>query len=114
MKTKISPAVVGAFVLGAFAIGTMLLLHLIRLQHYNDLWIDCAGDGWSPGTNGVFSESPCFSWFDDELASLGKGVCHPAPLRIEKLRLEQPHRVAAREAERFLDNDLVMTLRADF
>jgi hypothetical protein len=30
--------------LGAFAIGIMILTHPERLSHYDDLWIDCAGD----------------------------------------------------------------------
>ena len=34
----------GQYGLGAFAIGVMLLTHPKRLQHYDDLWIDCAGD----------------------------------------------------------------------
>lgn len=52
---------------GAFAIGIMLLTNPIRLQHNDDLWIDCAGDEWSPDADGAFSESPCFGWRGDEL-----------------------------------------------
>jgi hypothetical protein len=48
------------FGLGAFAVGIMLLTHPERLQHYDDLWIDCAGDEFSPAAGGAFSESPCF------------------------------------------------------
>lgn len=48
--------------LGAFAVGTMLITNPIRLQHYDDLWIDCPGDEWSPDAGGVFSRSPDF-WF---------------------------------------------------
>lgn len=48
------------FGLGAFAIGIMLLTHPERLQDYNDLWIDCAGDEYAPGTGDVFSHAPCF------------------------------------------------------
>lgn len=50
----------GEIGLGAFAVGCMLLTHPNRLQHYDDLWIDCAGDEFSPEADGVFSESPCF------------------------------------------------------
>lgn len=56
--------------LGAFAIGIMLLTHPERLQHYDDLWIDCAGDEYAPGAGGAFSESLYFEfavgevWFD--------------------------------------------------
>ncbi len=46
--------------LGAFAIGIMLLTHPERLQHYDDLWIDCAGDEFAPGADSGFSESPYF------------------------------------------------------
>jgi hypothetical protein len=46
--------------LGAFAIGIMLLTHPERLKHYDDLWIDCAGDEFAPFAGDDFSESPCF------------------------------------------------------
>jgi hypothetical protein len=52
------------FCLGAFAIGIMLLTHPERLKHYDDLWIDCAGDEFSYGGDGQFGNAPCFS-FDD-------------------------------------------------
>jgi len=48
--------------LGAFVIGIMILTHPIRLQHYNDLWIDCAGDEWSPDAAGDFSDAPFFNF----------------------------------------------------
>lgn len=47
------------FGLGVFAVGIMLLTHPERLQQYEDLWIDCPGDEFSPN-NSEFSESPCF------------------------------------------------------
>lgn len=50
--------------LGAFAIGIMLLTHPERLQHYDDLWIDCAGDEFAPDADGGFSESPYFEFYD--------------------------------------------------
>jgi hypothetical protein len=46
--------------LGAFAIGIMLLTHPERLKHYDDLWIDCAGDEFAPGADGGFSRFPYF------------------------------------------------------
>jgi hypothetical protein len=46
--------------LGAFVVGIMPLTNPIRLKHYDDLWIDCAGDEWSPDADGAFSRSPCF------------------------------------------------------
>lgn len=48
------------FGLGAFAVGIMLLTHPERLQHYDDLWIDCAGDEFAPVADGQFSSAPCF------------------------------------------------------
>lgn len=50
--------------LGAFAIGIMLLTHPERLQHYDDLWIDCAGDEFASIADGDFSRSPFFSFSD--------------------------------------------------
>lgn len=52
------------FGLGAFAIGIMILTHPERLQHYDDLWIDCAGDEFAPGAGGDFSKSPYFVFND--------------------------------------------------
>ena len=53
--------------LGAFAIGIMLLTHPERLKHYDDLWIDCAGDEFAPRADGGFSRSPYFRFDDDEV-----------------------------------------------
>jgi hypothetical protein len=36
----------------------MILTHSERLQRENDLWIDCAGDEYAPGVDGVFSRTP--------------------------------------------------------
>ena len=54
---------VNEFGLGAFAVGIMLLTHPDRLQHYDDLWIDCAGDEFAPVADGQFSNAPCFDGF---------------------------------------------------
>mgnify|MGYP006977220926 FL=1 len=51
--------------LGAFAIGIMLLTHPERLQHYDDLWIDCAGDEFTPVADTAFSKSPYFKFNGD-------------------------------------------------
>ncbi len=51
------------FGLGAFAIGIMLLTHPERLRHYDDLWIDCAGDEFSYDGDGRFDSAPFF-YFD--------------------------------------------------
>ncbi|MEK7096540.1 MAG: hypothetical protein AAB881_01120 [Patescibacteria group bacterium] len=55
------------FGLGAYATGIMLLTNPIRLQHYGDLWIDCAGDEWSWSADGVFGYAPFFSFRDGEV-----------------------------------------------
>ena len=53
------------FGLGAFAVGIMLLTHPERLQNYNDLYIDCAGDEFSPGADGGFGSAPYFLFSGD-------------------------------------------------
>lgn len=56
------------FGFGAFAVGIMLLTHPERLQHYDDLWIDCAGDEYDvPDNRGWFACSPFFSFDDGKL-----------------------------------------------
>jgi hypothetical protein len=54
--------------LGAFAVGIMILTHAERLQHYDDLWIDCAGDEFDdPVADVRFDHAPCFSFSDGEV-----------------------------------------------
>lgn len=60
--------------LGAFAVGIMLLTHPERLKHYDDLWIDCAGDEFAPDAGGVFSRSPCFVFGDGGVEFGARGV----------------------------------------
>lgn len=43
------------FGLGAFANIIMAITHPERLQHYDDLWIDCNGDEFDPDDDGEFS-----------------------------------------------------------
>lgn len=50
------------FGLGALSVGIMLLTHPERLQHYDDLYIDCAGDEFSYGGDGQFDGAPCFGF----------------------------------------------------
>lgn len=50
------------FGLGAFAVGIMLLTHPERLVDLNDLWIDCAGDEYSPSIDSRFVIAPFFSF----------------------------------------------------
>jgi hypothetical protein len=52
------------FSLGVFSVGIMLLTHPERLQQYDDLWIDCAGDEYSPDADGAFDYAP-YVVFDD-------------------------------------------------
>lgn len=51
------------FGLGAFEVGIMLLTHPERLQHYDDLYVDCAGDEFKPSDEHEFSRAPLF-FFD--------------------------------------------------
>jgi hypothetical protein len=55
------------FGLGAFEIGIMLLTHPERLVDYNDLWVDCAGDEYSPDAGGRFVLAPSFFFYDGRL-----------------------------------------------
>ena len=55
------------FGLGAFAIACMLVTHPERLVAYENLWIDCAGDEYSPGADGQFEDAPDFSFYDGRL-----------------------------------------------
>lgn len=64
------------FGLGAFAVGVMILMHPERLQHYDDLWIDCAGDERSPDAGGSFDSAPCFDFDDGEVRLGGRYVDH--------------------------------------
>lgn len=66
------------FGLGAFAIGIMLLTHPERLKHFDDLWIDCAGDEFSCFGDGQFDGAPYFYFNDDEVkfGTLGVDDAH--------------------------------------
>jgi hypothetical protein len=58
------------FGLGAFAVGIMILTHPERLMHFDDLWIDCAGDEFDdPDSDGRFGRALCF-YFDDSEVEL--------------------------------------------
>ncbi|MFA7653447.1 MAG: hypothetical protein WCX97_00175 [Candidatus Magasanikbacteria bacterium] len=60
----------GEFGLGAKDGSTMLLTNPIRLQHFDDLWIDLPGDEFAPGADGVFYRA-LFLGFSDDGAWLG-------------------------------------------
>jgi hypothetical protein len=55
--------------LGAFAVGIMLLTHEDRLQHYDDVWVDCAGDEFHDPQDSAapFGRAPYFRFSDDGL-----------------------------------------------
>lgn len=62
---------------GIYEVLIMLLTHPERLQSYNDLWIDCPGDEYSPGGNGVFSYAPRLRFRDGQVG-FGAGVLSSA------------------------------------
>ena len=47
---------------GAKNVGTMILTNPIRLQHLDDLWLDCPGDEYSPDAGGSFDSAPFFKF----------------------------------------------------
>lgn len=55
------------FGLGAFETIIMVLTHPERLANHNDLWIDGAGDEFSPDADGTFDSAPCLNFFDGEV-----------------------------------------------
>jgi hypothetical protein len=59
--------------IGSYEVCIMLLTHPERLLDFNDLWIDCPGDEYTPDGDGVFSKSPCLG-FDDGWLGFGAGV----------------------------------------
>lgn len=64
----------GQFGFGAFEVGIMLLTHANRLRHYDDLWIDCAGDEYSYEADGQFPRAPFFNFYDGRLEFGSGGV----------------------------------------
>lgn len=66
----------GQFGFGAFEVGIMLLTHADRLQNYDDLWIDCAGDEYSYEADGQFPGAPLFLFVDGALKFGALDVVH--------------------------------------
>jgi len=72
------------FGLGAFAVACMILTHPERLKHYDDLWIDCAGDEYDPVADGSFGGAPIFSFggggvgFGGDYVGIADGDCGAA------------------------------------
>lgn len=64
----------GEFGLGAYEIACILLTHPDLLKSPDDLWIDCAGDEYAPGGDGVFSGAPVFYFRDGRLKFDARGV----------------------------------------
>ena len=68
----------GEYGLGAFAVGMMILTHAERLQDYNFLWIDCAGDEMDIPESAVrFGDAPY--WYFDAGASGSTRAGLPTP-----------------------------------
>jgi len=55
------------FGLDPFAIACMVLTHPERLQHYDDLWVDCAGAEYDCVADGRWDGAPCFHFGDDKV-----------------------------------------------
>ena len=55
------------FGLGSLAVGSIVLTHPERLVRWGELDMNCSGDEFSPGADGVFSKSPDFSFSDGEV-----------------------------------------------
>jgi hypothetical protein len=62
------------FGLGVFEIGCMLITHPERLQHYDDLWIDCSGDEYRFEASGYLDGAPYFSFSDGFVEFHASGV----------------------------------------
>ena len=82
--------VANEFGLGAFAIGIILLTHPEREVQWEQLHVDCAGDEFSPGAGGVFSNAPVFDfdggevrfnayWFGDAYWHFGSASAFVSP-----------------------------------
>ena len=50
------------FGLGSLAVGSIILTHPERLVRWEELDMDCPGDEFSPGADGVFSRAPFFDF----------------------------------------------------
>lgn len=55
------------FSLDPFAVACMLLTHPERLQHLDDLWIDCGGTEYSDEGDERFESAPFFNFDDGEV-----------------------------------------------
>jgi len=65
------------FGLDPFAIACMVLTHPERLQHYDDLWVDCAGAEYDYDADGQWDSAPYFD-FDDDKVKFDTGYVNDA------------------------------------
>ncbi|MBI4136125.1 MAG: hypothetical protein HY481_01030 [Candidatus Vogelbacteria bacterium] len=59
--------VANEFGLGSLAVGSIVLTHSERLVRWEELDMDCAGDEFSPASDGRFSYAPDFYFGDDRV-----------------------------------------------
>lgn len=64
----------GEILLGAYEVACIVLTHPEILQKYEDLWIGCPGDEFSPDDDGVFSWAPYFDFSGGKVGFDAKGV----------------------------------------
>ena len=67
----------GQFGFGLFESLILLLTHPDRLRHYDDLWIDCAGDEISWNGDGQVTDAPYVGFHGGMLKVLANGVGSP-------------------------------------
>ncbi|MBU2545002.1 hypothetical protein KKC65_00905, partial [Patescibacteria group bacterium] len=70
--------VVSEFGINSKDTGTMILTNENRLQHYDDLWIDCAGDEYAPDADDGFSHAPYFVFRGGEVEFGTGGIGDPS------------------------------------
>src|SRR5262249_34336611 len=70
------------FVLGAFAVGIMLLAHPERLQHNDDLWSYCAGDEYYGPPRGVTVRSRSVLRLLRRQAEVRHAICRRYPRQL--------------------------------
>ena len=67
---------ISQFGLDPFAVACMMLTHPERLQHYDDLWIDCAGADYDCDADGRWGSTPCFGFSGGEVGFAAYYVCY--------------------------------------
>lgn len=64
----------GELPLGIYEVLIILLTHPERLSDYNDLWIDCPGDEYSPDGDGSFSRAPGVRFDGGQVGAVAGGL----------------------------------------